>query len=76
MQQKPIILELDEAKQELVQCVNDILDNHGLNCYLIEPIFAELYSQVKASAQNELAQAKAQMAERNAMPKIVEMGAE
>ncbi len=74
MEQKHIILEMDEAKQELVQCVNDILARHGLNCYLIEPMFAELYAQVKASAQNELAQVraaeearlKAQIAEQNA----------
>ena len=66
MEQKHIILEMDEAKQELVQCVNDILRRHGLNCYLIEPMFAELYAQVKASAQNELAQARAQMATQQA----------
>ncbi len=66
MEQKNIILEMDEAKQELVQCVNDVLQKHGLNCYLIEPMFAELYAQVKASARNELEQARAQMAERNA----------
>lgn len=57
--QRPIILEMDEAKQELVQCVNDILTRHRLSCYLIEPMFGELYSQIRASAQNELAQAKA-----------------
>ena len=60
-EQRPLIIELDEAKRELVQCVNDILQKHGLNCYLIEPTFAELYSQIKISAQNELAQAKAQV---------------
>ena len=57
--QRPIILEMDEAKQELVQCVNDILMKHRLSCYLIEPMFAELHTQIKASAQNELAQARA-----------------
>lgn len=61
MEQKSIILEMDEAKRELVQCVNDILQKHNLNCYLIEPMFAELYAEVKASAQRELAQARAQM---------------
>lgn len=59
MEKKELILEMDEAKQELVQCVNDILDRHGLSCYLIEPMVADLYAQVKANAQNELAQAKA-----------------
>lgn len=68
MEQKPIILEMDEAKRELVQCVNDILQRHGLNCYLIEPMVAELHSQIKASAQQELAQARAQMGAANAAP--------
>ena len=61
-QKKPIIIEIDEAKKELAQCVGDILQRHGLNCYLIEPAFADLYMQIKASAQNELAQARAKMA--------------
>ena len=63
MNNKPLVLEMDEAKQELVQCVNDILQRHGLNCYLIEPMFAELHTQIKTSAQNELAKARAQVAE-------------
>lgn len=58
MQQKPIILEIDEAKRELIQCVNDIMQKHSLNCYLMEPAFAELYAEVKAEAQRELAQAR------------------
>ena len=62
MEQKSIIVALDDAKRELIQCVNDILRKHGLNCYLIEPAFAELYAQVKAGAQNELAQARAEAA--------------
>ena len=57
--QRPIILELDDAKKELVQCVNDILTKHRLSCYLIEPMFAELYAQVQATARNEVAQARA-----------------
>lgn len=61
-QKKPLIIEIDEAKKELSQCVSDILQKHGLNCYLIEPAFADLYMQIKASAQNELAQARSQMA--------------
>ena len=70
MEQKTLILEMDEAKRELVQCVNDILQRHGLNCYLIEPMFAELYANVKATAQQELAQARAQMGAANAAPTI------
>ena len=61
MKQKPIILEMDEAKNELVECVNNILLTHNLSCYLIEPMFAELYAQIKATAQNELTRARGQM---------------
>lgn len=57
--QRPIILEIDEAKQELIQCVNEILFKHRLSCYLIEPMFAEIYMQIQANARNEIAQAKA-----------------
>lgn len=60
MEQKSIILEMDEAKQELVQCINEIMRKHGLNCYLMEPTFAKLYAEMKAGAQRELAQARAQ----------------
>lgn len=59
---RSLILELDEAKQELVQSVNDIMAKHGINCYLLEPTFAELYAEMKAGAQRELAQAKAEAA--------------
>ena len=76
IEQKSIILEIEEAKQELVQSVNDMMAKHRLPCYLIEPVFTELYNQVKAGAQNELAQARAQvqMAETKSMQ--VEDGAE
>ena len=57
--QRSIILKLDEAKQELVQCVNGILAKHQLSCYLIEPMFAKLYEEIRVSARNELAQARA-----------------
>ena len=58
---KSIILEIEEATQELIQCVNDIIKKHKINCYLIEPTFAKLYEQIKSGAQSELAQARAQM---------------
>ena len=66
MEQKPVILSIEEAKQELVQCVNNIVANHRLPLYFLEPVFADLYGQIKAGAQNELAQARAQMATQEA----------
>lgn len=60
MEQKPLILKIEEAKQELIQTTNDILQKYGLNCYLILPGVAELYAMVKDTAQQEIAQAKEQ----------------
>lgn len=57
--EKPLILRIEEAKQELIQCVNDIIRDYELNCYLLEPVFADIYTQIRATAQNELAQARA-----------------
>ena len=76
MKQRSIILELDEAKQELVQCVNEILAKHRLSCYLIEPMFTELYAQVQASAQKELEQARANEEALAKSQSQVEKGAE
>jgi hypothetical protein len=70
MEQKPLILRMDEAKQELIQCVNDILQKHGLKCYLMEPTFAEMYAEIKATAQNELAQARAMQGATEVAPTI------
>ena len=69
--QRPIVLRMDDAKQELVGSINNIMQVYGLSPYLLEPMFAEMYAQIKASAQNELAQAreneaKAQMAKQTA----------
>ena len=65
-QNKPLIVRMEEAKKELTQCVNDVLQKHAIGCYLIEPVFADIYMQIKVSAQNELAQAKSQMEAANA----------
>lgn len=65
---KPLIVEIDEAKKELAQCVNEILNKHGLNCYLIEPYMTELCVQIKATAQKELTQAITQIGVAEAAP--------
>lgn len=67
MEQVPLILRMDLAKNELMHCVNDILQKYGLNCYLLEPSFAEAHSKIKATAQSELAQARAQVEAANAV---------
>lgn len=72
--QRALVLRLDDAKQELIGCVNNIMQMYGLSPYLVEPMFEDIYVQIKSGAQNELAQVraaeearlKAQMAEQNA----------
>lgn len=60
-EQKPLVIELNEAKLEITQSINNVLRQHKLPYYLVEPILAELYAQVKEGARNELEAARAQM---------------
>ena len=69
MAQKPIILEIEEAKIELVQAINNIIIKHNIPCYFIEPVLEELHSQVKAAVQVELEQARALVTENNKQEK-------
>lgn len=58
---KPLILELEEAKTEIIASINNALQNHNLPCYLLEPIVSALAAQIKEGAKSELEMAKAQM---------------
>lgn len=59
--QKPLIVEIDEAKKEITDAINNALQTHNLPCYLIEPTISMLAMQIKDGAKSELAMAKAQM---------------
>lgn len=59
--ERPLILEIEEAKNELIQCVNKIMQEHQLPCYFIEPVLKDIYIQIQNGAKNELETAKAQM---------------
>jgi hypothetical protein len=54
MEQKPFILEVEESKDELVQCVNHIVNDRGVPCYFIVSTLENLTQQVRAGANNEL----------------------
>jgi hypothetical protein len=54
MEQKPFILEVEESKDELVQCVNHIVNDRGVPCYFIVSTLENILQQVKAGAKNEL----------------------
>lgn len=62
-QEHPLILTIEEAKNELVQSVNSIMQKYKLPCYFIEPIFKDIYMQLQNEAKNELEMAKAQFKE-------------
>jgi hypothetical protein len=59
--QKPFILEVEEAKVEMVQAINNAMQVHKLPCYILDMILADLVSQIKTGAKNELQMAQEQM---------------
>jgi UDP-N-acetyl-D-mannosaminuronate dehydrogenase len=59
--QKPFILEMEEAKLELVQVINKAIQVRKLPCYLLLPIIENIYKDMQIGAQNELAMARQQM---------------
>lgn len=65
---KPLILEIDEAKKELIQCVNNIIQEHGLPCYIVDMLLSDVGAQIKEGAKNELAMLKAQIGAATAAP--------
>jgi hypothetical protein len=60
-QQKPFILEIDEAKSEIIQVINNAIQVHKLPCCILDMILSEIGAQIKEGAKNELAMARAQM---------------
>lgn len=60
---KPLILEIDEAKNEMVASVNDIIQKHKLPFYIVEMIMSNVYVQIQDAAKSELAMAKKQVEE-------------
>ena len=63
---KSIILEIDEAKGELVYAINNIMEIHNLPCYVMDMLLSDIYVQIKEGAKNELAMAKSQMENKEA----------
>lgn len=55
---KELCLELREAEQELASAINSVMQNHGLPCYLLEPIVDKLHRAVIAGKEQELAEAE------------------
>lgn len=65
MAKKHFIVEVEESKEELAQCVNHIVNDKCVPCYFILPTLENLVQQVRAGAKNELKMAMEQMAEQD-----------
>lgn len=61
--QKPFILEMEEAKLEIVQAINNAIQEHKMPCYIIDIMLSEVVAQIKEGAKNELAMARQQVEE-------------
>ena len=59
--QKPLILEMDEAKLEIIQVINKAIQVHKLPCYMVDMILSDIGAQIKEGAKQELAMAKQQI---------------
>lgn len=59
--QKPIILEMDEAKAEIIQVINNAIQARKIPCYMLDMILSEISAQIKEGAKNELTMLKQQM---------------
>lgn len=59
--QKPFILEIDEAKIEMIQGINNIIQAHKLPLYIVNMILSEIGAQIRDGAINEIKMAKEQM---------------
>lgn len=64
MTNKPLVLRLREAKESIVAAVNAAIKEQDLPCYLLEPIIAELHTQVSNTALREYEIAKKQDSEK------------
>jgi hypothetical protein len=60
-EQRPLILEIDDAKMEIVQAINNALNVHKLPCYIVDMILTDVHSQVKDGAKSELEMTKKQV---------------
>lgn len=58
---KPLVLALDEAENELVNTVNELIAKYNIPCYLLELIFDKIHRQLKDGAKKEIVSARLQM---------------
>lgn len=55
---RPLCLEIEDARKELTDAVEQISANHGLPCYLLELILSDVLTRVQNGKRIELAEAQ------------------
>lgn len=63
--QKPLILEMDEAKIEIIQVINKAIQVRKLPLYILDMVLSEIGSQIKEGAKQELNMARQQVEAKN-----------
>lgn len=58
MNNKPVILEIEELKKSLFDMVNITVREKSIPCYFIKPVIVELLNQVSLIAENEVTAVK------------------
>ena len=56
----PMVIEVDEFKQSIVQLVNDAVRVRRIPYFILEPILSDITMQVREGAKEELRYAKQQ----------------
>lgn len=51
---KPIQLEIEEAKKKIISVINDICNENNIDYYFLESIINELHNEVKIKKELEL----------------------
>ena len=60
---RPLVLEMRDAKAEIVGSVNAAIQKRGLPCFILRGILEEVLASIKEIEKNEIAAAETQYAE-------------
>jgi hypothetical protein len=65
MEQRPFILNVEDAKNEMIDAVNNISKKYNVPYYFLLPTLADMLAQARNAAKNELEVAKKYDAEKS-----------
>lgn len=62
---KPIQIRIEEAKQEIVDSINNIINEKQLDYYFLHSIMKDIYNEISTNKDAEIAQLQMQQYEEN-----------